>query len=141
MSIWSTLFSSSKTVGDITSAIISTGDKLFYTDEEKADAKKLQREFFPTLLKAYEPFKIAQRILAMWFAFLFGVSFLIGLSMEVFNIFIKYQSLKEGVLNPVLLYTSPLIALVGAFSLGTIMIAIIGFYFMGGTLESFKRNK
>ena len=141
MSIWSTLFSSSKTVGNIVDAVISTGDKLVYTDEEKADAKKLQREFFPTLLKAYEPFKIAQRLLAMWFSFLFGIAFITGLGMVIFNIVIRYQALKEGVLNPAQLDIQPLIALVGAFSLGTIMLAIIGFYFMGGTLESFKRNK
>lgn len=143
MGIWSTLFSSSSTIEKTTDAVISAGDKIWYTDEEKADNKIKLIQYFPTLLKAYEPFKIAQRILAIWFSFLFGVAFLTGIGMEIFNIVIKYKALVNGVKleNIILLDTAPIINIVTAFSLGTIVLAIITFYFLGGSIESFRKVK
>lgn len=143
MGIWSKLFSSENTIEKATDAVISAGDKIWYTDEEKADMKFKFVSYFPNILKAYEPFKIAQRILAVWFSLLFGISFLVGLTMETFNIWYKYQSLKDGIPidKIILLDTQPLINLVSAFSLATIVGVIVGFYFMGGTIESFKRKE
>ncbi len=141
MGLWTTLFSSSDTVEKVTDAVISTGDKLFYTDEEKADDRRKQREFFPTLLKAYTPFKVAQRVLAIWFSFLFGISFLTALGMEIFNIVIKYQALRDNLVEAVLLDTQPIINLIGAFSLAWIVMAIVSFYFAGGTIESFRNAR
>ena len=143
MGWWSTLFNSSDTISKTTDAVISAGDKIWYTDEEKADMKLKLTEHFPTILKAYEPFKIAQRILAIWFSFLFGISFLVGLLMEAFNIWYKWGLLNEGVKveKIVLLDTAPLLNIVSAFSLATIIMIIIGFYFAGGTIESWNRKK
>jgi len=142
MELWKSLFSSGDTISKATDAVINAGDKMFYTDEEKMDSKIKLTEFFPNILKAYEPFKIAQRMLSFWFSLLFGVAFITGLSMTIFNAYIKYDALKSGVPldKIVLLDIQPLIALVGAFSLGTIMMAIIGFYFLGGSIESFRRK-
>ena len=143
MGWWSTLFNSTDTIAKTTDAIISAGDKLFYTDEEKADMKIEQARFMPTLLKAYEPFKIAQRILALWFSFLFGIAFITGLGMVIFNIIVKYQQLKSGVKidQITVLDLEPLIHLIGAFSLPMIMGLILTWYFGGGFVESFKRTK
>jgi hypothetical protein len=137
---WSALFNGNSTAEKATDAIISTGDKLFYTDEEKADDRRKQREFFPTLLKAYTPFKIAQRVLAIWFSFLFGMSFMMGLGITGFNIYTTYQANLKGV-EPILLDMTQLLALVAAFNLAWIMLTIIGFYFAGGTIESLKKAK
>jgi len=140
MGIWSSLFNSSDTLSKATDAVINTGDKLFYTDEEKAEDRQKQREFFPTLLKAYEPFKIAQRILAVWFSLLYGLAFIVGLVITVFNMIATYKASVNGT-EAFLVPIEPLYALVSAFSLGIIMLAIISFYFAGGTLESFKNMR
>ncbi len=143
MGWWNVLTNSSDTVNKVTDAVINTGDKLFYTDEEKEEMKVEYAKNLPNLLKAYEPFKIAQRVLAFWFSFLFGLAFLTGLGMSITNIIIKYNSLKDGIAidKIVLLDIQPLFALVGAFSLGIIMIAIVSFYFGGGVIDSIKRKQ
>ncbi len=142
MGIWKSLFNSADTIKKATDAVISVGDKLVYTDEEKADMKLKIMNFMPKLLESYSAFKIAQRILAIWFSLLYGISFLTGISMECFNIYVKYQGLKSGIKleKIILLDTQPLINIVSAFSLGTIVLTIIGFYFFGGTLSSLSRK-
>ena len=140
MGIWNSLFNSSDTLSKATDAVINTGDKLFYTDEEKAEDRQKQREFFPTLLKAYEPFKIAQRILAVWFSILYGLAFIVGVVITVFNMIATYKANVNGT-EAFLVPIEPLYALVSAFSLGIIMLAIVSFYFAGGTLESFKNMR
>lgn len=143
MGIFSKIFGVQDTAKEIVNATISTGDKLFFTDEERSDAKQKVMEYYPTLLRAYEPFKLAQRILAMWFSFIYGIAFLVGLVMVLFNVYTKYQALKAGIPldKIVLLDLQPLLNLIAAFSVGTIVLAIIGFYFGGGFLESLKRSK
>ena len=144
MSIWGTLFSSGETLDKATDAVINTGDKLFYTAEEKAEDRIKQREFFPTLLKAYHPFKVAQRVLAIWFSGLYGLAFIIGLVVSVFNMISTYKQTLAGIVKEEIVTISlePLFALVGAFSLGLIMLTIIGFYFAGGAINSMhKENK
>lgn len=142
----STLFSVGDTASKVTNAVINTGDKLFYTDEEKAEDRQKMREFFPTLLNAYAPFKVAQRILALWFAFLFGISFVIALGITLFNIYTAYIFIpildKEGKqLNEIAkIDLQPLFNIINTFDIGMIMLAIISFYFAGGALESLKRK-
>lgn len=65
--IFSKIFGSSKVIDNSMSAI----DKVFYTDEEKAENKA-------HLLKLYEPFKLAQRLLALTFAIPFVLTFLMA---------------------------------------------------------------
>lgn len=105
------LFGSQKVVD----GLMSAGDKVFYTDEEKADN-------FRHLLKLYEPFKIAQRLLmlimcvpymAAWLA-TFIASFWIDIGMQ--------QELLMG-------------------KVGTLVIVIVGFYFGGGAVEGIMKAK
>ena len=144
MGIWKTLFSSTDTIDKVTDAVISTGDKLFYTDEEKVEHRIKQREYFPKLLNAYSAFKIAQRILSFWFSALYGIAFLIGLAVSVFNMISTYKQTLAGVTQKdiVIISLNPLFSLVSAFSLGIIMLTIIAFYFAGGAINSMhKENK
>jgi len=143
MGLWSTLFNSGDTLDKVTDAVINTGDKLFYTDEEKAEDRIKQREFFPTLLKAYHPFRIAQRVLAMWFGGLFGLAFIIGLGVSIFNMVATYRQTLAGIPKEeiIIISLNPLFALVNAFSLGIIMLTIIGFYFAGGAINSLHKDK
>lgn len=143
MGLWDTLFNSGDTLDKATDAVINTGDKLFYTDEEKAEDRIKQREFFPTLLKAYHPFKIAQRVLAMWFGGLFGLAFIVGLFVSIFNMISTYKQTVAGIAKEeiVIISLNPLFALVNAFSLGLIMLTIVGFYFAGGAINSLHKDK
>ena len=105
------LFNPSK----ITDAIIDTGDMLVFTDEEKAKMKL-------DLLKHYEPFKLAQRLLSLIFAINFIIAFWVGVAL-----FIWFPNLASGY-----------IGLVKAYQLGWIMLAIVSFYFTGGVINTFK---
>lgn len=60
MGLWSKFFGAGDAVNETVDAIISTGDALVYTDEEKAKYKL-------ELLKTYEPFKLVQRYLVLLF--------------------------------------------------------------------------
>lgn len=143
MSIWATLFSAKDTVEDITGAVINTGDKLFYTDEEKMDDRKEMRKHFTELLKAYEPFRVAQRVLAFMFTGSFLSAFLTAVFMGIYNIIYTYKQLKAGIKKEdvITLDTQPLLDTIVAFDMGWIMMAIVSFYFLGGTFASFKKGR
>ena len=101
------------------SAAVSKGldliDEAWDTDEEKAAAKI-------AMLKAYEPFKLAQRYIAFAFTFIFLTCFLLALAMNQFG-FGDLSGLKE---------------IMGEFKIGYIMLAIVSFYFGGGMFNSLK---
>jgi len=139
MSFWN-IFSAGDTIEKATDAIISTGDMLVLTDEEKLVYNAKATEQFIDTLKAYHPFKVTQRVLAIWYSLLFGVAFLIGLSISVFNMIATYKQTLAGKEEIIIISLDPLYALVAAFSLGTIILLIIGFYFAGGSIESFKNT-
>ena len=137
MGFWN-LFSAGDTVEKTTDALINTGDKLFYTDEEKADMKLKTTELHIELLQAYHPFKVTQRILAFWYSFLFGIAFIVGMIIAIANVVMKYKTPPDAKVK--LLDLQPLIDVVSAFGLFGITITIVSFYFAGGTFESLKRT-
>ncbi len=102
---------------EVVSGGISLIDNAFYTDQEKANMKI-------KLLKAYEPFKIAQRYLAFMFTGSFMIAFLLCLLFYIFNI--DYKGILE---------------IVGVFNIDIIVLTIIGFYFGGGMFESLRKQK
>lgn len=142
MGILSNLFSV-KTIDNAVDAVISTGDKLVYTDEEKADMRIKTSNLHIKMLEAYEPFKIAQRALALSFILLYGIAFIVGLIISIFNMVTTYMQITAGVLkvDVVTISLDPLFSLVSAFSVGLIMLTIVAFYFGGGALESYKKGK
>ena len=87
-------------------------DELVFTDEEKTKAKI-------DLLKHYEPFKMAQRILGVIFTITFCTTFMVGLVVLI----------AGGDIKPIVEY-------VQTFGLDNIMLSIIVFYFAGGTLNT-----
>jgi len=113
MSIWGKLFGSQKVVD----SVISAGDAIVYTEEEKKENHK-------TFLKLYEPFKVAQRYLAMIFSIPFAI-----LHTGVFSVRVAYWD------NPVLQKSMKVIQSDINDSLGTIVLVIIGFYFAAGATE------
>jgi hypothetical protein len=99
---------------DVIKAARDTGDKLFHTAEEKAD-------HYLNVMKMYEAFKLAQRLIAMtvlppyvlaWF-----VTFLVSFSSVKIE---AQQAMLEG-------------------RMGDLVLAIVGFYFLGGAAEGSMR--
>ena len=107
MNVLSRLFGNSKVV----QAGIDTIDAVFYTDEEKAEGKK-------DLLKAFEPFKIAQRLLALIFSIPYALAWSGTFIVSCFGIDVSAQ---ERIL---------------AGTMGSIVIVIVGFYFTGGVINT-----
>ena len=99
-------------------AVIDTGDALVFTNEEQA---KMKAE----LLKQFEPFKLAQRLLAL----LFTINFILAFWTSVV-LYIWFPDLASGFLG-----------LVEAYQLGWIMLAIVSFYFTGGIVNTFNKDK
>ena len=117
------------------SDIVEQGSKLldeaFYTDQEKAkDTQKLielKTQAKVDLLEAYHPFKLTQRILAIAFTFTFLFIVINGILGALYGI-VDMKKVKEA------------LDFADSVNLGTIVMLIVGFYFGGGFVESFKRT-
>lgn len=123
MNILSTIFGG----GDVIKSGLKMIDDAFYTDSEKAEdkAKAVQQKAHHKidLLKAYAPFKIAQRYISIVFLFCFTISYLgililTGLDIE----------------------TTKYLAVIKAFNIQWITMTIVMFYFGGGLVDSMKRK-
>lgn len=89
-------------------------DNAFYTDQEKAEAHI-------RLLKAYEPFKLAQRFLALIVVPPWALGWFICFALSFTDIDLTYPiQILEG-------------------KLGIAALTILGFYFMGGTLNTLRK--
>ena len=114
------LFSSEKLLDNVSSGI----DKTFYTEEEK-------RDNFNTMLALYQPFKIAQRYLAIIFCVPYALAFM-------FIILCSTATFIAGFWFP---NTAPMWDNINKMvellkgDIGTIVITIVVFYFGGGALE------
>ena len=84
-------------------------DEATYTDDERAERKI-------KILKSYEPFKVAQRLLAIGFCYTF--LFLVVCCFFA-SFFVDVEAQKELIKD----------------NLGSVVIVIVGFYFGGGFLE------
>ncbi len=95
---------------DVVSAGLSAGDKIFYTDEEKSDYKLM-------FLKAYEPFKLAQRMIVMTIIPAYTLAWVTAFIIRAFGGEISgLLELLRG-------------------DMGTTAIIIVTFYFGGGAAE------
>lgn len=122
-------------MGGILSKIFGTGDviekgfdlidKLHTSDAEEAELRikeiEAKNKAKTDLLASYAPFKLAQRFLAIMFGLTFIGSFLLVLGMTLAGI--EAQSLND------------VRAVIAEFSIGWIMLTIVGFYFGGGAFE------
>jgi len=112
MGIWSSIFGSDK----IIDAGISGIDAMVFTDEEKSSAKM-------RFLKLYEPYKIAQRWLALVVSIPYvGLWFITGL-IFIADIFTDKELDTSHIMN----------FLNG--DMGSAFILVLSFYFAGGAIE------
>lgn len=112
MNIFGKLFGSDKVID----AGIKGLDAVVYTREEKAAQ-------FAAFLKLYEPFKIAQRLLALTFGVPYALGWFITFLLSFFLDSVDAQlELLSG-------------------DMGKIVMAIVAFYFLGGAAESMFKGK
>ena len=104
---------------------ISAIDKLFFTNEEKSDEHL-------KFLSAYEPFKVAQRVLALLVISVYLFVFLIGSGVVVWGIIAE---------NLLYISASKELLKLNNETLGWPVITILAFYFAGGTVNSFRQMK
>ena len=128
MSILASIFGSSKVIESATKLI----DDAFYTDAEKAE-DKLKNNHLKTknkidLMNAYAPFKLAQRVIAFSFVFVFLFILLNGILALIYG-FVDIENVKMAK------------EFANEMWLGEIVLAIITFYFGGGLVSSIKNKK
>lgn len=117
------LFGDSKSAEKTIDAVINTGDKLVFTEEERADFNAETRKWYLEYLKATQPAALARRLIALVVVGVWAVliiSALIaksfgGVAMANFTL----SLLKEIVLEP--------------FNI------ILGFYFLNQIIRDFKK--
>jgi len=106
-------------------SVISKGmeliDDAFESDEERRESKTNAKI---ALMKAYAPFKIAQRYLALMFTVVYLSTYVL----------VMVYALRE-------IDTAAITNVVSEFKMDWIMITIVGFYFSGGLIESIGRTK
>lgn len=122
MSFWGRLFGSTDVIKQAADGIYNGVDKAWYTDEEKAEG-------FMSLLRAYEPFKLSQRLLMMIVCIPFVSMLTLCGIMMVASPFIGGALGKEVEES-----ARAVIELLGG-TLGTPAAIIVGFYFGGGAVE------
>jgi hypothetical protein len=110
----------SKLIG--TEKVIDAGmngiDKAFYTDEEKAEDKLRRMQMKTALLKAYEPFKVAQRLLALIFSIPYVIAWF---SLLIASFFMDVDKQFKFLIES---------------DMALAVLIILGFYFLGGASES-----
>ena len=108
-----------KKLGD---SIISGIDKSFLSKEESID-------YFQKMLVLYEPYKLAQRILAIMFSSAFLIVHVIT---AITHFYYTLKDFDSASIVNLYKYNND--------SLGTIVLIIISFYFAGGVLEGTVKN-
>lgn len=126
MSFWGKLFGTEKVIN----ASINGIDKAFYTSEEKAENGIIIMGIKEKLLKAYEPYKLAQRFLALIVSIPYMLIYLIS------ALFYAYGLTIENVEHSVrLLEASKQLGAMNNENLGTPFAIVLGWYFTGGVIE------
>lgn len=118
MSFIGRLFGSEKVIEKSVDGLYNGIDMSFYTEEEQAIALQKKQEFYVDLLKAYEPFKLAQRFLAL----IYSIPYVsIVVYCIIANDMARLASANDA--------------------LGLQNLIILGFYFGGGAFEGVIRAK
>jgi len=122
MSFWGRLFGSENVIKRAADGIYNGVDKAIYTNEEKAQG-------FLDLLKAYEPFKIAQRLLALVVSIPYVVVWLMSAAMLVAAGFVDPAYGKQ------IEESARVLGELNNDTLGMPVALVLGFYFGGGAVE------
>ena len=114
MWIFDKLFGSDKIIEKIGDSLYNGIDKAIYTPEEQIENRLKS-------LAAYEPFKIAQRLLAL----VFTIPYMLAWTATfIASFFVNVEAQQAVLLNG---------------TMGQIVLAIVAFYFLGGVVNGVKR--
>ena len=132
MSFMGKLFGSENVIKKATDGIYNGVDSAFFTNQEKA-------AHFLSLLKAYEPFKLAQRFLALVITIPYVLVWLVCTLLIVASAFYGtecavYGEISTQCVNP-LSETAKTLGELNNETLGTPVALILAFYFGGGAVE------
>lgn len=116
------LFGSTDVIKQAADGIYHGVDKAVYTDEEKAEG-------FLALLKGYEPFKLAQRLLALVVSIPYVLVWLLCAFM------LTWAGFAEPAAGKALEEAARTLGELNNQTLGTPIALVLGFYFGGGALE------
>lgn len=97
-------------------------DNIFFTNEEKAES-------FKGILRAYEPFKIAQRLIALMVIGTYLIVFLISVVIMILSTWFDVEEIGKEISQ----YNSD--------TLGLSVSIIVGFYFAGGAIEGIIKKR
>ncbi|MCT4632801.1 MAG: hypothetical protein N4A76_08695, partial [Firmicutes bacterium] len=78
-------------VSKVLDASVDSIDAIVLTDEEEIQYNIAMSKVKIEMLKAYHPFKLAQRLLALIFAFLFSLAFIRGLIITLINVYLYFD--------------------------------------------------
>ena len=119
MNFWAKLFGTGKVVDGIYNGV----DKIIFTKEERAD-------HFLKILKAYEPFKILQRFLALIIGIPYMLVYITSAGLYVYGFTIDDLVHAQRVIE-----ASKELASMNNENLGTPLAIILSFAFGGGMIE------
>jgi len=122
MGLFATLFGSENVIKRAADGIYNGVDAAIYTDQEKAGG-------FLNLLKGYEPFKLAQRLLALTLAIPYVVVWLLCAAMLVISGFV------DPAYGVQIAEAAKTLGSLNNDTLGTPVALVMAFYFGGGALE------
>lgn len=128
MGVFSKIFGAQEIVKDTVQAVTDGVDKVWFTDEEKSDAAL-------RFLKAYEPFKLTQRYLALLLVASFCVLTFVGCTYLLWvGMLDPNEAGSQAVIQFRLTVIDKYTGLVGG-DLGSIVLMIGFLYFGGGAAE------
>lgn len=88
MSILKRIFAGPDTISKTVDAAISAGDKIWYTEEEKAENKLKVQGWYLKLLDSMSPYNLAMRVLAFVVATMWSIMLLSSTSLYVISSFV-----------------------------------------------------
>ena len=136
MNFFGKLFGSDSVIKKAAEGVYNGIDYAFHTDQEKS-------EHFLRVLKAYEPFKLAQRFLALIIAIPYVLIWVLCAVMMFFSAFME-PCLSDAVAvcrSSAVLEAARLLADWNNETLGTPLSIVVAFYFGGGAIEGYVRAR
>ena len=84
-SILGRIFATPNAIEKTMDAVIASGDKIFYTKEEKAENQQKLDEWFLRYLEATQPQALSRRLLAISIAFIWVILVLVAVGFGIFD--------------------------------------------------------
>lgn len=132
-SILSTVFGTDEVISTATKGVYNGIDKAFYTNEERAGD-------FLMLLKAYEPFKLIQRLLALMVGLPYVSVYLLSMILFTSSLFMTpCQEAKDCIAYRVEAGSKKMV-MMNNETLGTPFAIIMALYFGGGAINSLRKK-